>query len=85
MTVKKMSTDISKKQNNPSTTSATASSTISSPEDIAYMNENQLPEDLESSLAPVTDQVSGWVDQESNSIELPVDDVPILEEESLQE
>ncbi|XP_057478878.1 eukaryotic initiation factor 4F subunit p150-like [Actinidia eriantha] len=85
MTVKKMSTDISKKQNNPSTTSATASSMISSPEDIAYMNENQLQEALESSLAPVTDQVSDWVDQESNNIELPVDDVPILEEESLKE
>ena len=59
MTVKKMNTDISKKQNNPSTTSATASSTINSPEDIAYMNENHLQEDLKSSLAPVTDQVSG--------------------------
>ncbi|GFY96698.1 plant calmodulin-binding protein-like protein [Actinidia rufa] len=79
-TVKKMSTHVSKKQNNPSTI-ATASSTSSSPEDIAYLNECQLQEDLESSPAPITDQVRGWVDQESNNIKLPVDDIPILEEE----
>ncbi|XP_057505042.1 uncharacterized protein LOC130788429 [Actinidia eriantha] len=83
-TVKKTSTHVSKKQNNPSTI-ATASSTSSSPEDIAYLNECQLPEGLESSPAPITDQVRCWVDQESNNIKLPVDDIPILEEESLKE